>query len=185
MKNFILEKYQLLLLHFSMYWCKEIKDTQSKSFLPINVSVKFMNHVNNVIIENDVIFPSSKGTNSMTINENSHNIVWYHLDPRNGRGNSYRSLHHIKWNTGCFYSMTLFQQALKGAFFKISTCDLLQIVGTEKGIFFIYDAWRYTKNYGNASDLKNSSENRKHLVLYKMYTYLQLWCFDFFGYKLS
>ena len=90
-----------------------------------------------------------------------------------------------EYNTGCFYSMTLFQQALKGAFFKISTCDLLQIVGTEKGIFFIYDAWRYTKNCGFASDLKNSSENRKHLVLYKMYTYLQLWCFDFFGYKLS
>ena len=35
--------------------------------------------------------------------------------------------------------MTRFQQALKGAFFKISTCDLLQIVGKEKGIFFMYD----------------------------------------------
>ena len=31
--------------------------------------------------------------------------------------------------------MTLFQQAVKGAFFKISTWGLLQIVGTEKGIF--------------------------------------------------
>ena len=31
--------------------------------------------------------------------------------------------------------MTCFQQALKGAFFKISTCDLLQIVGIEKGFF--------------------------------------------------
>ena len=31
--------------------------------------------------------------------------------------------------------MTHFQQALKDAFFKISTCGLLQIVGTEKGFF--------------------------------------------------
>ena len=35
--------------------------------------------------------------------------------------------------------MTHFQQALKGAFFKISSCGLLQTVGIEKGIFFIYD----------------------------------------------
>ena len=40
-------------------------------------------------------------------------------------------------NTACFCSMTRFQQALKGAFLRISTCGLLQIVGTEKGIFFI------------------------------------------------
>ena len=31
--------------------------------------------------------------------------------------------------------MTRFQQALKGAFIKISTCGLLQIVGMEKGFF--------------------------------------------------
>ena len=31
--------------------------------------------------------------------------------------------------------MTGFQQALKGVFFKTSTCGLLQIVGIEKGIF--------------------------------------------------
>jgi len=37
--------------------------------------------------------------------------------------------------TGCLYSMTLFQQALKGLFFKISACGLLHIVGKEKGIF--------------------------------------------------
>ena len=55
-------------------------------------------------------------------------------------------------NTGCVWSMTRFQQALKGAFFKISTCDLLQIVGMEKGIFFIFDTWRYLKNCENASD---------------------------------
>ena len=40
-------------------------------------------------------------------------------------------------NTGCLWSMTRFQQALKGAFLKISTCGLLQIVGMEKGIFLI------------------------------------------------
>ena len=34
--------------------------------------------------------------------------------------------------------MTRFQQALKGAFFKISTYDLLQVVAIEKGIFFSY-----------------------------------------------
>ena len=57
-------------------------------------------------------------------------------------------------NTGCFYSMTLFQQALKGAFFRISTCDLLQIVGAEKG-FFSYIMHEDTqKNCGNARDLK-------------------------------
>jgi len=38
--------------------------------------------------------------------------------------------------TGCFYSMTRFQQALKGAFLEILPCGLLQIVGIEKGIFF-------------------------------------------------
>ena len=37
--------------------------------------------------------------------------------------------------TGCFYLMTRFQQALKGAFLKILTCNLLQIVGKEKGMF--------------------------------------------------
>ena len=43
-------------------------------------------------------------------------------------------------HTGCFYSMTCFQQALQGAFLEISTCGLLQIVDIEKGIIFIYDA---------------------------------------------
>ena len=43
--------------------------------------------------------------------------------------------------------MTHFQQAAKGEFFRISTCGLLQIVGIEKGIF-------YLKNCENASDLK-------------------------------
>ena len=35
----------------------------------------------------------------------------------------------------------------------------------------------YMKKCGNASDLKKSSENWKHLVLWKSYTYLQLWFF--------
>ena len=39
--------------------------------------------------------------------------------------------------------MTRFQQAHKGAFFQISTCGLLQIVGIERGIFVMYDTWRY------------------------------------------
>ena len=34
-----------------------------------------------------------------------------------------------------FFSMTSFQQALKGTFEKIVTCGLLQIVGIEKGFF--------------------------------------------------
>ena len=37
--------------------------------------------------------------------------------------------------TGCFYSMTRFQQALNGASLKILTCGLLQIVGTKRGFF--------------------------------------------------
>ena len=46
--------------------------------------------------------------------------------------------------TGTFHNtvcslLTRVQQALNGAFFKISTCGLLQIVGTEKGICFIYE----------------------------------------------
>ena len=88
-----------------------------------------------------------------------------------------RNTAYVLLYTRCFYSMTRFQQAIKGASLKISTCGLLQIVGTEKMIFFfIYDTWRYKTNCGNASDLKKSSENRKHLVLWKSYTYLQI-CF--------
>ena len=37
--------------------------------------------------------------------------------------------------TGCFYSMTRFQQPLNGAFLKISTRGLLQIVDMENGFF--------------------------------------------------
>ena len=63
---------------------------------------------------------------------------------------------YVHWhdNTGYLWSMTRFQQDLKGVSLIISTCGLLQIVGIEKGFFFIYDTWRYLKNCENASDLK-------------------------------
>ena len=64
--------------------------------------------------------------------------------------------------------MTPFQQALKGAFFKISTCGLLQIVGIEKGIFFIYDTLRYLKNNGNESNLQKSGNSEKKYTLRKI-----------------
>ena len=63
--------------------------------------------------------------------------------------------------------MTCFQQALKGAFFKISTCDLLQIVGKEKGIFFMYDTWRYLQDHGNTSDLQKSGNSDKNYTFKK------------------
>jgi len=63
--------------------------------------------------------------------------------------------------------MTPFQQALKGAFFKISPCDLLQIVGIEKGIFFMYDTRVYLKNHGNGSDLQKSGNSDKKYTLKK------------------
>jgi len=53
-------------------------------------------------------------------------------------------------------------------FFLTSTCALQQIVGIKKEIFFIYDTWRYTKNCGNASNLKKRSESRKHLLCEKV-----------------
>ena len=64
--------------------------------------------------------------------------------------------------------MTRFQQALKGASLKISTCGLLQIVGMQKGIFFMYDTWRYLKNCENASDLKKSGNSDKKHTLKKI-----------------
>ena len=64
--------------------------------------------------------------------------------------------------------MTCFQQALNGAFFKISTCGLLQIVGIEKGIFFIYDTLRYLKNHGNESNLQKSGNSDKKYTLEKI-----------------
>ena len=76
---------------------------------------------------------------------------------------------HLSWYTGCLWSMTRFQQALKGAFFKISTCGLLQIVGIEKGIFFI--TWRYLKNHGNSSDLqKSGNSDKKHILIFPVFT---------------
>ena len=35
--------------------------------------------------------------------------------------------------------MTRFQQAIKGAIFRILTYNLVQIVGIEQGFFFFYD----------------------------------------------
>ena len=82
------------------------------------------------------------------------------------------------WYTGCFYSMTRFQQALKGTFFEISICDLLEIVGTEKGIFFHIWYMTIQEKLWKCERFEKSSESRKHLVLWKSYTYLQLWFFD-------
>ena len=49
--------------------------------------------------------------------------------------------------------MARFQQALKGAYFKISACGLLAIVGIEKGIF-LYMIHEDTQNMLKESLLK-------------------------------
>ena len=62
--------------------------------------------------------------------------TWRYLTNHGNASDLQKSGNSDKNYTRCFYSMTRFQQALKGVFLEISTCGLLQIVDIEKCFFF-------------------------------------------------